>query len=236
MLKNFSLGMPKDWKADNTPLTITDTAINKLVIEEIEKKFPDHSIIGEEESALKDSEYAWVCDPVDGTIPFSHGYAGFVFSLALTKNGKSIAGVVYDPVLKRMFYGEKDKGAVLNNEAIRVSNRAEINNSLINLDTDQRLLGLRNLLIERGAYTTTFYGAVAPSALVACGEFVAEIFEYQNPWDAAAVKIIIEEAGGKVTDLFGNDQRYDQKINGFVASNGLVHEELLGLIKDTVSL
>lgn len=231
MLANFSLGMKKNWKEDNTPLTATDIAINKLVINEVAANFPDHSLLGEEESNMQNSEYVWVCDPVDGTIPFSHGYPAFMFSLALTRMGESILGVMYDPILNRMFYAEKGKGAFLNSNKIKVSPADGFKNAMINLDTDFRLIDLRNKLVERDAYATTFYGATYGASLVACGEFVAEVYEYSKPWDGAAVKVIIEEAGGKVTDILGNDQRYDKRINGFVATNGLIHNELIRLIR-----
>ncbi len=235
MLANFSLGMKKDWKEDDTPLTVTDTAINKMVIEEIKKKFPEHALLGEEESNMKDSEYVWVCDPIDGTVPFSHGYPTFMFSLALTHNGESMLGVLYDPILNRMFYAEKGKGAFLNGKPVRVSKVKSFKNAMVNFDTDGRLKGLRNILIEKGdAYTTTFYSSTYGASLVACGEFVAEVYEYNKPWDGAAVKIIIEEAGGKVTDIAGKEQRYDRTINGFVATNGLVHDELIKMIRSLV--
>lgn len=234
MLANFSLGMKKDWKKDNTPLTATDIAINKLVIKEIANNFPDHSLLGEEESNMHNSEYVWVCDPVDGTIPFSHGYPAFMFSLALTRAGESILGVMYDPILNRMFYAEKGKGAFLNGNKIKVSPVNGFKKAMINLDTDFRLIDLRNKLVERDAYATTFYGATYGASLVACGEFVAEVYEYSKPWDGAAAKIIIEEAGGKVTDIIGKEQRHDKRINGFVATNGLMHNELIGLIKESL--
>jgi myo-inositol-1(or 4)-monophosphatase len=229
MRANFSLGMKKDWKEDDTPLTVTDTTINRMVIEEIKKKFPDHALLGEEESNLKDSEFVWVCDPVDGTVPFSHGYPTFMFSLALVQKGETILGVLYDPILNRMFYAEKGKGTSLNDKVIHVSDGG-LKSALINLDTDVRLANLRNKLIDRDGFTTTFYSATYGASLVACGEFVAEVYEYDKPWDAAAVKIIVEEAGGKVTDIAGQEQRYDKPINGFVATNGHVHDELIELI------
>jgi len=234
MRANFSLGMKKDWKADNTPLTITDTTINKMVIDEVKKNFPDHALLGEEESNMNTSEYVWVCDPIDGTIPFSHGYPTFMFSLALTHNGESILGVLYDPMLKRMFYAEKGKGAFLNGEPVHVSDVSSFKNAMVNLDADIRLIDLRNKLIDKDAYTTTLYSATYGASLVICGEFVAEVYEYDKPWDAAAVKIILEEAGGKVTDMAGNDQRYDKTINGFVATNGFVHDELIKDIQEAL--
>lgn len=236
MRANFSLGMKKDWKSDNTPLTITDTSINKLVIKEIKKNFPEHSLLGEEESMMHNSEYVWVCDPVDGTIPFSHGCPTFMFSLALTRNGKSILGVLYDPMMDRMFYAEKGKGAFLNGKRTRVSKAEKLKNKMINLDADLSFgkifdPGFRDALMKRDVFAATIYSSTYASSLVACGEFVAEIYTYDKPWDGAAVKVIVEEAGGRVTDIFGKEQRWDRGINGFIASNGAVHEKLLQLMR-----
>ncbi|MBX9765127.1 inositol monophosphatase [Patescibacteria group bacterium] len=230
--QNFSLGMRREWKSDNTPLTATDIAINHLVLEAVEKEYPTHSFIGEEGSNLKESEYAWVCDPVDGTIPFSHGYPTFAFSLALTKNGESIVGVMYDPIMDRLISAEKGKGAHLNGQKISVSSEKMITKqSFVELNTDDRMTSLRAYLHAKECYVPTFYSCVYPAMLVATGEFAAAIYPYDKPWDAAAVKIVVEEAGGKVTDLDGNDQRYDGKINGFVASNGYVHDEVIRALK-----
>lgn len=233
MRNNFSLDMKKEWKSDGTPLTVTDTQINKLVIDEIEKEYPEHGILAEEESRAKDSEYTWVCDPLDGTIPFSHGYPTFVFSLALTKNGESILGVIFDPIMNRKLYAEKGKGVFLNGQKIKTSDEKMLNGrSIVNYDAEVRGEKTRKALLEKKCYVSNFYSAVYASLLVACGEFTAELYGYKSPWDGAAAKIIVEEAGGKVTDFEGKEQRYDKEINGFIASNGFVHEELLEICKN----
>src|SRR5256885_5998739 len=96
--ENFSLGMTRELKEkDTSPVTIFDTEINRMVIEVLHKEFPQHRIIGEEESHKVDSEYVWFCDPIDGTIPFTSGIPIATFSLALTKNWVPILGVIYDP-------------------------------------------------------------------------------------------------------------------------------------------
>ena len=93
MRANFSPGMKKEWKEDRSPLTVTDTAINRMVIAAVQKTFPEHSVLGEEESTWKEGdEMVWVCDPVDGTIPFSHGIPLSMFALALVRNGPAPQG------------------------------------------------------------------------------------------------------------------------------------------------
>lgn len=119
---NFVLGMAKQIKKDGSPVTKTDLAINSMVIRDVEKHYPGHAILGEEEShPIKGAEYVWVCDPVDGTIPFSKGVPTCMFSLALTHRGLPILGVAYDAFMDRMFFAEKGKGAFLNGKRVHVS-------------------------------------------------------------------------------------------------------------------
>jgi myo-inositol-1(or 4)-monophosphatase len=229
---NFSLGMKKEWKKDGTPLTETDKAVNRLVLEEIHKSYPDHAILSEEGGLPFKSEYVWVCDPMDGTTPFSHGYPTFAFSLALTKNGESILGVIYDPIMDRLAFAERGKGAFLNEQKMKVSAEPELTGkSFVHLDCDYKLAPLRDWLIKnKDCYAPTIYSSVYVSLLVAAGEFSGEVFEYRHPWDGAAVKVIVEEAGGKVTDILGKEQRYDREINGFIAANSAIHKQLVDAI------
>ena len=240
--KNFMLGMKKEWKEDNTPLTETDLAINKLVLDSIKKEFPSHSLIAEEESNFNEnSEFVWVCDPLDGTIPFSHGIPTCVFSLALVKKGEVILGVVYDPFMDRMFFAEKGRGAFLNNKKIHVSDSKTIKSKLTCVVPRMKkapydLSDFAKELMKREAIPINLMSITYMGALVANGEFIATAFPETHPHDTAALKVIVEEAGGKVTDLFGNEQRYDRDIKGHLITNGLIHKELVELIKKTVKI
>jgi len=238
--KNFILGMKKEWKKDNTPVTATDLMINSMLINEIAKEFPRHSVLAEEQSNIKNvSEYVWVCDPVDGTIPFSHGIPLCTFSLALVKNGEVILGVVNDPFSERLFVAEKGKGTFLNNKAIRVSTVSSLENAMGDCEMFKRAkyntAKLTDRLIMFNDRLTRLNSMIYPSVLIAAGELDFTIFSHITPWDAASVKIIVEEAGGRVTDIFGNKQRYDKDINGFVASNGVLHDKLIDLTSKLVS-
>jgi myo-inositol-1(or 4)-monophosphatase len=228
-------GMHADWKDNDTPLTVTDTKINQLVIDEIEKVYPEHSIIAEEGNQLKKSDYMWICDPIDGTVPFSHGWPTSVFALALTKNSESILGVIYDPYMERMVVAEKGKGAFLNGKRVQVSKKKELRNSVVDIELwIGQFMGvnaLHEILINQYCHTSTIRSMSYGAMLVACGEIVAMLGNSPHPWDGAAAKIIVEEAGGKVTDFHGNEQMYTQDIKGVIATNGLLHEELLKLIK-----
>jgi len=231
MRKNFSLGMKKEWKSDMTPLTATDVAVNELVLRKVQGAYPADAIISEEGSAMKDAEYAWVCDPVDGTMPFSHGLPTFVFSLALTKRGESVAAVVYDPICDRMVRSEKGQGAFVNGQRMQVASDEKLGKmTMVETGGFSVMPSLQAVIAATGSRVLTFYSCVYAGMLVASGELVAAIYKHTSPWDAAAVKSMVEEAGGRVTSLSGKEQRYDREVDGFVASNGLIHDELLALV------
>ena len=238
--EHFGLGMSKSWKSDNSPVTKTDLMVNTMLLDKVQQHFPSHRVLAEEESRMEgESEYVWVCDPVDGTIPFSHGVPLCTFSLALTKNGESILGVVYDPFGDRLFIAEKGQGAYLNGSRLRVSERGELKGAVADCEgfaaahydisqfTDR-------LMLKEGVIAMVLCSFIYPSVLVAVGEFAFTVFSHTTAHDVAAVKIIVEEAGGKVTDLFGEEQRYDRPGRGLIASNGVLHDRLVALARETV--
>lgn len=237
--KNFMLGMKREWKKDLSPLTETDKTINALVIKAVKQRYPEHGIIAEEGSDHNGEEYVWVCDPVDGTIPFSHGIPTCVFSLALVHDGKPILGAAYDPFMDRMYQAEDGKGARINKTPLYVSSRDVFEQSMVGMEAWEswnKMHGVDPSAVMDGfsahgkVYVVRLGSIVYQTMQVANGEFVASLFPFQSPWDAAASKVIVEEAGGRFTDLQGNDQRYDGPINGFIASNGLLHDELVRIV------
>src|SRR3989338_9563013 len=236
--RDFTTVMEKKWKADDTPLTKTGLAVNQLVLDSVKAAFPDHSILSEEGSDFREaSEFVWVCDPLDGTIPFSHGIPVCAFSLALVHNGASILGVVYDPFMDRMFVAEKGKGAFLNGKKTSVSSQRTFKHALFSVvhwngapfDFSRTATVLKNEGARISNVSISYMGA-----LVAAGAFAGTIFPGDQPNDTAAVKVLVEEAGGKVTDIFGDERHYDRPIKGHVASNGVLHSKLLALIIETL--
>ncbi len=238
----FAFGMAKQYKElDHSPVTETDLQINSLVVKAIKENFSDHDIVGEEESDnSKKSDYIWYCDPIDGTIPFSNGIPICTFSLALVYKGQPILGVVYEPFMDNTYVAEKNKGAFRNKQPIHVSKNPDIKGQIIALehwsaakfDFSKMYGALEKDLIK----TLKFCSFIYKSVLVANGELIGSIFPHNTAHDLAAIKIIIEEAGGKTTDLYGNEIDFNKEINGFVASNGLVHDYILKKIKENVKL
>lgn len=227
-------------KSDRTIVTKADTEVNSHVIRLLEAETPTYSVWGEEESSIKDdAEYTWVCDPVDGTMPFAKGLPISSFSLALVdSDGRSVLGVVYDPYNDRMFEAVINGGAFLNGEPIKVSELNTLDGAYIdeelwfNHEEQVSFTSPKNTLNKKGAKVTTQCSAVIMGCFVAKGEYEAMLFGQGKPEDIAAIAVIITEAGGKVTDLFGNEQRYDINIKGAIVSNGLVHDQILDVLKD----
>lgn len=226
-------------KSDRTLVTKADTDINDRVIEFFKTKTPEYSVWGEEQSSIiEGSEYTWVCDPVDGTLPFSKVLPISTFSLALVNSeGKSVVGVIYDPFQDRLFEAVEGKGAYLNGEKISVSTKSDLDRAFID---DELWTGIevgttfddpRDTLGKAGATVTALCSAAISGALVAKGDFDAMIFGHGKPEDIAALSVIVTEADGKVTDLFGNEQRYDTNIKGALITNGLIHDELIEVLK-----
>jgi fructose-1,6-bisphosphatase/inositol monophosphatase family enzyme len=228
MRANFQRGMERDWKKDGSPVTETDLKINKLVIAQVKKNFPGHGVLGEEESYHgTGKEYLWVCDPVDGTVPFSHGIPTFVFSLALVKDGRPVLGVIYDALLDRLYFAEAGKGAFMNGRKIKV-NKSGLKSAVAFWDV--KSVGHLHVKYPE-IFWLNLYSICYEGIMVASGYAVAAFYDYHFAHDIAAIKVIVEEAGGKVTDKFGREQRYDNKINGALITNGTVHDDLLKMVK-----
>ena len=227
--KDFIAGMKREWKPDGSPVTKTDKAVNRMVIERVKKYFPSHDVLGEEESSRSNNgEYLWVCDPVDGTVPFSHGIPNFCFSLALVKNGRPVLGVIYDVMMDRMYTAELGKGAFMNGKRVRV-NKQGLKQSVVFWDvkTTSKMSAKYPKVFWLNTWSVCYAGI-----LIASGYAVATFYDYTYAHDIAALKVIAEEAGGKVTDRDGKEQRYDSKINGALITNGETHAELLKFVKD----
>lgn len=236
MRHNFTLSMKKEWKHDHTPVTATDIEINALVIKKIKESFPEHDVLSEEgDSDYSGSEYVWVCDPVDGTHNFAHGIPTSTFVLALMHKGLPIVCVIYDPFLDRMFSALKGDGAMVNGKPIFVSESTEIKKTVIGLGKWNDYINLFPVgqeINRRSVRLVTGLSVNYMGALVAVGEMSAVLFGGTSAYDNVAVKLLVEEAGGKVTNLFGDEENYSKEVKGQLASNGLVHDEILNIIQN----
>lgn len=236
MLKYFNQDNGTSYKGDKTIVTLADTEINSYLINRVKEKYPEHCVDGEEEQFGK-SDYVWVCDPVDGTAMYARHIPVAVFSLALVINGISVVGVFYDPFTDSLYTAIKGQGAFKNNEKIKVNDYTlEDIRTVCHCDMwSKAKYNVCNVFEELQKITRlNDIGSITrASCCVATGDYSLTIFTgtKHKHCDIAAVKVIVEEAGGKVTDLFGNEQRYDRSIKGAIISNGKVHNEVIEVIK-----
>lgn len=216
-------------------VTEIDLQAEALIIELIERHFPDHSVLSEErDEKVGTAPYRWVIDPIDGTTNYAHGYPCFCVSIALEIEGNLQLGVVYDPIANELFWAERNQGASLNDEPIRVSEVVEPMESLVATgfpyDPEERDRNLELFaLVTRNVRGVRRDGSAALDlCYVACGRFDGFWEVSLNPWDVAAGQLIVEEAGGRVT-------KFDQSPCGIegsevLASNGKMHGALSKLL------
>lgn len=240
MLKYFNSKDISSYKGDKTIVTLADKEINTYLINRVKEQFPEHCVDGEEEQ-FGESNYVWVCDPVDGTAMYARHIPVAVFSLALVVDGESKVGVVYDVFTDTLYSAIKGEGAYKNGEKISVNNyELDDMRSVSNYDMwPEAEYKIYDIIKEIGnkTYFVSIGSVIRGAMCVASGEFNLAIFPgtKRKNCDIAAVKVIVEEAGGKVTNLFGEEQRYDKDIKGAIISNGIVHEEVINIIKQILN-
>lgn len=220
----------------NNLVTEADHASEKVIIESIKKDFPDHFILSEEVGEIvMDSAYKWIIDPIDGTVNFANGIPICCVSIALEYNGEMILGAVYNPFLQELFFAEKGKGSTLNGKKINVSNKTEVEKSILvtgfpytYLDMPNSPLQIFERFIRKGIPVRRLGSAAIDLCWVAAGRFDGFYEHKLQAWDSAAGFLMVEEAGGKVTDFTG--QRYSPYQPHLLATNGKIHDEMLKFI------
>lgn len=220
-------------------VTDADKACEALIIKTIKSNFPDHTIISEESGTSEgESDYKWIIDPIDGTTNFAHGFPIFAISIAVIKAGKPIIGIVEIPYLRETFWAQEGSGAFLNEKQIEVSATKNIDESLLatgfpydrNSERFKMAMRLHEKLYQPSHGIRRMGSAAIDLCYVAAGRYDG-FFEYGlQPWDIAAGKIILEEAGGMVTNMDGS--KLDPKKEAILATNGRLHPEMLRVIKE----
>jgi myo-inositol-1(or 4)-monophosphatase len=225
-----------EYKGEADLVTVADRQSEALILERIRQQFPAHDVMGEEGGRVESgSDYKWYVDPLDGTTNFAHGFPVFCVSLAVDHRGQRVAGVVYDPTRDEMFTAELGSGARLNGEAIRVSATAGLSDCLLatGFPSQKRHRNPNIHFYHQITLKTHGVRRAGSAALdlccVASGRFDG-FWEFNlNPWDTAAGVLLVEEAGGRVTDFSGGPFQLASRET--VASNGLVHDALLAEFK-----
>jgi len=222
-----------EYKGEADLVTVADRKSEACILERIRRQFPTHDVLGEEGARIESgSDYKWYVDPLDGTTNFAHGYPVFCVSLAVEYRGQRVAGVIYDPTRDELFSAEKGSGAQLNGEPIHVSSTAKLVECLVatGFPSHKRHKSPNIYFYHQLTLRTHGVRRAGSAALdlcnVAAGRFDGFWELNLNPWDTAAGVLIVEEAGGRVTDFSGGPFQIASRET--LASNGLVHDALIG--------
>ena len=222
--------------SESNLVTEIDKASEKLITEFIKKKYPTHGIIAEEGGETKNrSEYVWVVDPLDGTTNFAHGLPIFSVSIGVQKNGETIAGVVYDVMRDVAYSAELGSKAFANDKMISVSKNDNLKRSVLVTGFPYNIAENPDHALEKFSALTVasramrrLGSAAIDFCYVAQGVFDGFWEVWLNPWDMCAGKLIVEEAGGLVTDFSGKaTDIFTKKV---LATNGLVHKEMIKIL------
>jgi myo-inositol-1(or 4)-monophosphatase len=230
-------------KGDIDLVTEADLAAEKFIIERIRSHFPRHAILAEESGASEsvtvisgESEWKWIIDPLDGTTNYSHGYPCFCVSIGVERAGRIEIGVIHDPVSNETFAAERGQGASLNDRRIRVSEIEDLNRAMLCTGFPYNVRERVNFARDFTNFTMQAQAvrrdgsAALDLAYVACGRFDGFWEDGLNAWDVAAGVLLIEEAGGRVTDYDGAQlDIYTPKV---LASNGLIHDAMMRVLRE----
>ncbi|MGD9764609.1 MAG: inositol monophosphatase [Candidatus Binatia bacterium] len=230
-MRYFRTDLTVERKGDRSPVTIADREAEQAAVAVLRSAFPDCAVLGEEFGEHDGTGPKWIIDPIDGTKSFIRRIPYFASLIALEEAGEITTGVVYAPATGDLLYAQKGQGAFDQHGALRVSSVDSLQRSML-------VFGGAGVLRSTGCWPIyerlvdasgrqRAYGDYFGYTFIARGQAEAMIDVDLKPWDLAALKIIIEEAGGRFTDFTGRPTAYGSSA---IASNGLVHDEILQLI------
>ena len=203
-------------------VTKTDKKVEKVLIEELSKIKKNYSFLSEEVGMIKnkDKENVWIIDPIDGTTNFLHGIPHFAICIALQSKGEIVSGLIFDPIKDEMYYSEKNKGAFLNNQRLRVSKKSSLDDCLFSSNHEG---------VKFSDFNMRYSGCAALDlAYVASGRLDGYFHNKINLWDVAAGALMVEEAGGAVNDL----NKFNTNNINIRASSGVISDKMLEKLKN----
>jgi myo-inositol-1(or 4)-monophosphatase len=236
LMEKFNQSLEIHYKGDINLVTEADKVSENLIIAAIRQNFPDHGILSEESPAILDgSAMRWIIDPLDGTTNYAHGYPVFCVSIALEKDGVIMLGVVHDPTRRDTFVAVRGEGAYLNSKRLAVSETPELTRSLLATgfpydirDSKENNLINFNMMAKEAQAVRRAGAAALDMAYVAAGRFDGFWELKLKPWDTAAASLLIEEAGGNTTDIFGHP--WNLLSPHILVSNGRIHKQMIAVL------
>ncbi len=243
-LAHFGGPMRVDKKGAIDLVTEVDVAVERMFRALVAERFPDHAVLGEELqqddlSSRMAPGYCWVFDPIDGTTNFAHGLPIFCASLGLELDGEPIVAAVYDPTRRELFTAEKGQGARLNGERLAVTAVDRVLDSLLvtgfpytvhQPETGEELVALFGHFLGRSRAVRRLGSAALDLCYVAAGRLEGFYEATLKPWDSCAGALLVEEAGGRVTDWHGT--RFQSRMPQLLATNGRIHDEMMALLTE----
>lgn len=229
-------------KGELNLVTETDRRSEEIIVKNVLKNFPDHAILTEESPALGNSPYRWIVDPLDGTTNFAHTYPLACISIGFEDHGRITFGGVFDPFRQELFYAERGRGATLNGFPIVVSQTPTLEHSLLatGFPYDRRqhadeYLAIFKAFMMKVQGTRRTGAAALDVAYVACGRFDGFWELKLQSWDIAAASLLVEEAGGRLSDFSGEPLTVSNSekplVPQMVATNGFIHKEMVEVLK-----
>lgn len=234
--ENFDRKPEIEYKSAIELVTERDRESQQIIYQIIKENFPNHSILGEEElDEVKEKDLLWLIDPIDGTTNFAHSLPLFSVSIAFLESGKTQVGTVYAPILGEMFYAIRGAGAFLNNKRFHVSQEKNLDKAMLctGFPYDIRESKINNLdlftkFVLRALAVRRLGSAAIDLCYTAAGRLDGFWELKLKPWDTAAAFLMVEEAGGIVTDF--SNKPFDPFMKECLATNGLIHSQMLEII------
>ncbi len=227
-------------KDRNDFVTDIDQQVEQEIIKYIHESYPDHAIFGEESGATGTGDYTWIIDPLDGTTNFIHGHPHFCISVGIKYKDRIEHGIIYDPLRQELFTATAGTGAFLNDRRIRVTQQKQLTGSLIagclGYKVEKNLQGFLRILTSILPHAAGFRrsgSAALDLAYTACGRIDGVFGMNLGLWDIAAGSLIIQEAGGAVTDFGGNNNFLT--TGNIIAGNPAIHKIILQIIQEKTS-
>ena len=244
-MKRFRTDVQIQKKGEIDLVTQVDVEVETMFRETISERFPTHEVLAEElpnESQATETaaRYCWIFDPIDGTVNYAHGLPIFCASLALEVDGRAMVGAVYDPTRQELFVAERGGGARVNGTPLSVSAGTGLVDAMLCTgfpydvhQTVDEVVGLFGAFVRRGQAVRRLGSAALDLCYVAAGRLDGFWEQRLHPWDIAAGALIVEEAGGRVTDLGGRP--FASRTGEVVASNGHLHDQMVAVIREFVA-